>query len=420
MPRLSMYREEKGNDFRFIDRTMSEMYVTGGVSMYIHKYLGPKTPATATGDATQPIYATQSEKNIQDLLFLENRDRSYSPDVYVMRGIYNVQDIDFDLSQFGLFLNNDTLFITFHLQNMVDNLGRKLMNGDVLELPHLKDYYSLDSDMPAALKRFYVVTDAARPAEGFSATWYPHLWRVKCTPLVDSREYADIIGKVGSDGSGGSGSLKDLLSTYKQDIAINDAIITQAEQEVKMSGYDVDPYFVVQVADEDPPADQMDVNHDTSWYELGSYLTGDGVPPNAAPVTPGVAFPTNPATGDFCLRLDYFPNRLFKYNGRNWIKIEDDVRTQITSGPMVVPKQLAAFPTVAVDGDLVFRTDQNLLYKYNGTTWVQIAAGSIPGGPTQRSSFVNNLNKTLTADRGYINERQSLSDALRPKEDNGG
>jgi len=29
-----------------------------------------------------------------------------------LRGIYNVADVDFDMSQFGLFLQNDTLFMT--------------------------------------------------------------------------------------------------------------------------------------------------------------------------------------------------------------------------------------------------------------------------------------------------------------------
>ena len=64
--------------------------------------------------------------------------------VYQLRGIYNVQDIDFDLTQFGLFLANDTLFINFHMNDMIDTLGRKLMSGDVLELPHLKDFHPLD------------------------------------------------------------------------------------------------------------------------------------------------------------------------------------------------------------------------------------------------------------------------------------
>jgi hypothetical protein len=46
---------------------------------------------------------------------------------------------------------------------------------------------------PTALKRYYVMQDATRAAEGFAPTWYPHLWRVKLQPLVDSQEYKDII-----------------------------------------------------------------------------------------------------------------------------------------------------------------------------------------------------------------------------------
>jgi hypothetical protein len=53
--------------------------------------------------------------------------------LYVMRMVFNIQDIDFDLTQFGLFLNNDTLFLTTHYNDMIDMFGRKLMNGDVLE-----------------------------------------------------------------------------------------------------------------------------------------------------------------------------------------------------------------------------------------------------------------------------------------------
>jgi hypothetical protein len=66
--------------------------------------------------------------------------------VYNLRGIYQVSDNDFDLSQFGIQLANDTIFIVFHLNRMVEYLGRRLMIGDVLELEHLKDYYPLDLD----------------------------------------------------------------------------------------------------------------------------------------------------------------------------------------------------------------------------------------------------------------------------------
>ena len=42
MPRLSLYRPNRQNDYKFIDRTVMEMYQVGGVDMFVHKYLGPQ------------------------------------------------------------------------------------------------------------------------------------------------------------------------------------------------------------------------------------------------------------------------------------------------------------------------------------------------------------------------------------------
>jgi len=36
--------------------------------------------------------------------------------------------------------------------------------------------------------------------------------------------------------------------------------------------------------------------------------------------------------GDFVLRIDYLPNRLFRFDGSHWIKIEDRIRTSLTAG----------------------------------------------------------------------------------------
>ena len=137
MPRLSLFKPEKGNDFAFMDRNISEMFQIGGTDAYIHKYVSPNDQGE-TNDATQPQRSGDSldELAIQDMLFLENRDRKYESDVYHTRVIYNVSDIDFDLSQFGLFLQNDQLFMTFHIRDIVDALGRKIMAGDVIELPN--------------------------------------------------------------------------------------------------------------------------------------------------------------------------------------------------------------------------------------------------------------------------------------------
>ena len=531
MPRLSLYRPNKTNDYRFFDKTISEMYTVGGLDIYVHKYLGPKTGTgdsaeSGNFDATQPNYTFEDPLFIQDLFLLENRDRAYDPDIYRMRGVYRIQDIDFDLTQFGLFLNNDTLFITFHYNDMIDTFGRKLMSGDVLEVPNLQDPNPLNAAIVKALPKYYVIQDGSFASEGFSQTWLPHLWRVKATPMVNAQEYQDIINKPfeteniwdpGNFYSAGTvvnngntyyrakintpvdtpitdtvyweeitdpTTIADVDSTRNKDLEINDALLAQAEIDVPLSGYDTVKFFILPTNPDGTPANPIGVTANgstnayptapvsipmnysmgtvtinsgepittsiglvfptvpvaddyalrldffptrlyqysgTEWvvqpledndvisfaisseptvyttgetitvdstfinsseaavspradgYTLG-YLTGDGIAPNGLPVTPGISFPVNPSDGQYCLRLDYFPNRLFRYNGNAWVKIEDNVRTNLTNGP---------------------------------------------SNQTLRSSFVNNTYTVPTTDVGNIPSRQSLSEILKPRADNG-
>lgn len=368
MPRLSLWREKHGSDYKFIDRRISEMFTIGGTGILVHKYLGVDTSANDGTDATKPAYQSQSEMNIQDLLFLENRDRKYDTDVYSMRGIYQVADQDFDLRQFGIFLAQGTTFMTFHLNDMIQLLGRKIIAGDVVELMHLRDYDSLDQSVPFALQRFYTVVEATRAAEGFSATWYPHLWRCKLQPLVDSQEYKDILDKLsgstdpfaGNVGDAGNPSIGSVLSTYQKYMDINEAVIAQAEIEVPKSGYDTSSFYTVPLNTDgslaDPSgtnvADNVTVATDTLTSDggiaaptkkIGGYLTGDGLAPNGLDVSMGISFPIGAVTGDYCLRLDYVPNRLFRYDGRRWVKVEDSVRTNLTPGAADNKTQLSTF-----------------------------------------------------------------------------
>jgi len=387
MPRLSLYRENKTNDYQFIDRTVREMYTVGGLDIYIHKYLGPKTVGDSAdrdnNDVTRPVYDSSDPLFIEDLLFLENRDRAYDEDIYRLRAVYNVQDIDFDLSQFGLFLNGDTVFITFHYNDMIDALGRKLMNGDVLELPNLKDYHPLDNSGPKALPRFYVIQDTAFASEGFSQTWLPHLWRVKATPLTASQEFNDILNKPMDPDNESAGTIEDFLSTKNKNIEINNAILQQAEVEVPASGYDNTGFYITPTQDGEPvnavevgdgDSHAVDAHTPQSNGYLVGYLTGNSIAPNGLNVTPGVSFPANPSVGEYALRLDYFPNRLFRFDGVRWVKIEDAVRTDLTPGSIT--------------------------------------------NRTLRSGFVNNIANINTIDRGNISSRQSLSDLLKPTKDN--
>jgi hypothetical protein len=432
VPKLSLYRPNRTNDYQFFDRTISEQFTVGGMDMYVHKYVGPATGDAGDNDATLPVYDQQNPLFIEDLLLLENRDRKYDQDIYVMRGVYRQQDIDFNLSQFGLFLNNDTLFISFHYNNMIDTFGRKLMSGDVLELPNLTDYHPLNANILKAVPRYYVIQEGNFASEGFSQTWLPHVWRVKATPLVNAQEYNDILDKpfepdnIWDNGnfypSGTTvldgdtyyesirnvppgtpitdttywrpkdpATIADQMSTRPKDLEINDAILVQAEVELPLSGYDTVKFYILPTTEDGQPAqaglttDNTNTTVDdtqggegttprSDGYTLG-YLTGDGIAPNGLPVTPGVSFPPNPVSGDYCLRLDYFPNRLFRYNGASWSKIEDKVRT--------------------------------------GLDFAENAK-------TLRAGFVNNTDTVQTNDRGAIPSRQSLSEILKPRADNGG
>jgi len=395
MPRLSLYRPEKGNDFKFLDRTIYEQFQVGGTDVYLHKYLGAVNPLEGESSPTKPANVAESgELGIQDVLFMENRDRHYDPDIYVIRGIYTLQDIDFNLSQFGLFLQNDNIMITFHLRGTYDSLGRKIMSGDVIELPHQKDEYALD-DRLVALKRFYVVSEVTRPASGYSQTWYPHLLRAKCQPLVDTQEFKEILDQ--DSGAEDGSTLRDLLSSYQTNIDINDQIIAQARADAAKSGYETNQFYVIPrdetglVEVEDVANGEVDVSSNaldasavlsspTKNYYVG-YLTGDGIPPDGAPYSFGIAFPGAAIKGEFFLRTDYLPNRLFRYDGKNWIKFEDNVRM-----------------TTSTLGET--QTNDPLLVRRK-----------------MKASFVNNTT-TATIGGVVVPERQALSQVLKAKADN--
>jgi hypothetical protein len=283
--------------------------------------------------------------------------------------------------------------MTFHYNDMTDTIGRKIMAGDVLELEHLADYDPLNADIPAALKRFFVVGDCSFASEGYSPTWWPHLWRVKLNPLVDSQEYKDILNNITAGNT--NLSIGQILSTYDSTIAVNNAIIQQAEADVPQSGYDVSNLFVfptqadgygvtsgsntadnmaIDASDVNDTADEMLL---TPTHSVPGYLSGDGLAPDGYPVSADIQFPSEPKTGDYCLRTDYLPNRLFRFNGAIWVKVEDVQRTSLTLGA---------------------------------------------NNKTLRNSFVYNPNQYTVADIAgnpvTRNEKQSLSQALRPKADN--
>ena len=86
----------------------------------------------------------------------------------------------------------------------------------------------------------------------------------------------------------------------------------------------------------------------------------------------GIQFPNSAQTGDYFLRTDMLPNRLFRYDNSRWIKVEDGVRMTLSN------------------------TDTR---------------------STLKTGFINNsTSSTIGGDT--VVEKQSLSKALKPKADN--
>jgi hypothetical protein len=380
MPRLSLYKPERGQDYKFIDRQISEMFQVGGTDVYLHKYIG-----TESTDDNGNVVA-KDHTQIQDLLFLENRDRKYDQEVYRIRGLYNVQNIDFNLSQFGLFIDNDTLYMTVHINDFIKYVGRKPMSGDVLELPHLKDQFALN-DFDIGLPRYYVIEDVGRASEGFSATWYPHLYRLRVKRITDSQQFADILQQPAVDADGNpmtdGTTLADLLSTHSTEIAINNAIISEAETDAAKSGYETRQFYtlavgadgktLLQTADE-TALDASNESYLTSQTinkpirsGYSGYLLGDGWAPNGlnsgAQFGHGIQFPDNAGQDDYFLRTDFLPNRLFRFDGVRWVKVEDAVRMNMTNN-----NDRQTLKTSFINNDSKFIYDQAVGFDYISIT----------------------------------------------------
>ena len=466
MPRLSMYKPERGQDYKFMDRQISEMFQVGGTDVYLHKYMGPKLNPNGTAD--QPVIDSYNVANIQDLLFLENRDRKYDEEIYRIRGIYNVQNIDFNLSQFGLFIDNDTIYMTVHINDFIKYIARKPISGDVIELPHLKDQFALN-DYDIALPRYYVIEDVGRASEGFSPTWYPHLYRLKLKKITDNQQFADILNKPATDANGDpSGlTLRELLSTHNKELQINDQVVAQAEADAPKSGYETRQFYTLAVDSTGKStlttADETDisaastvrasqVNGVPERTGYTGYLVGDGFPVNGYEFGFGIQFPMAPAQNDFFLRTDFLPNRLFRFDSTRWVKVEDAVRMNMTNtdtrrtfktnfinntnhmytdivatdyvrletGDTVVATNIASTVTAPY---VVLKLDTNKL---------EYALADYPGLISISGDFIqielpviNLVQETIPYDGSWTvalynvreEERQSLSKALKPKAD---
>jgi hypothetical protein len=212
------------------------------------------------------------------------------------------------------------------------------------------------------------------------------------------------------------------MSTYDKEMQITQAVLDQAEADAPQSGYDTSKFYTIernskgsidlvnvdnsgldasietQATDENgvPLVDEngnpmyVGVNAASVFVQptadrYDGYLTEDGLPPNGTLFSASMAFPTGPVTGQFHMRTDYHPNRLFRFNGTRWVKFEDNLRMTMSN---------------------LSSTDVESGNRFEGKE----------ARKTQKTEFINNDN-TDSINGKVIKEKQSLSKALRPKAD---
>ena len=302
------------------------------------------------------IVATKVD-NIQDKVFLENRDRDYAEDSTAIKGYYDLQDTLTEFSAFGLELPSLTMYVNVSFSTCVKAFGRPLIIGDILEIPSEAQY---SAELRKILK-WMEVTDVSWSTEGYTPGWRPTLLRVVAQPAFASQETQDIFGRLAElepDSTGRVEGEDGNSSIYQDYFDISQVIEAEARDGVPERGAEASSK--VRQFEEDEIAEAA--KHGVAITKVGLNPTGiyveDAMPPNNAEFTEAVEFPDTPAQGDYH-RLVYVgtaqdvPARLYRYSeakGR-WIFLEADLRAQYNPVKPLLTEYLNS-PTTGDESDV--------------------------------------------------------------------
>ena len=343
----NFWDRRKNKDYTYFDNMILDFFDRSGVGILVHKYVGTypssytgedsyfsndnEYSTSTTGSTTTTTTTTSSAAddltNFEDSFFGENVNRKYDPIPYEIKCIYQISDFQYDLQHFGVWLANDEHYIEVHLNDCLRKLGRKVLAGDVIEMLHMRDDALLDPLAPA-INKFYQVTEVARASDGYSATWYPHLLRIKIIPMTNSQEFSNITTEDPDGIIHGPGyddtTINDNSNSGNLD-KMDDAIIAEAEARVKFRFVQTEHFYVL---------DGKDTGLDYPWI-----YAGDGIPPNGAKLTgKGKTLPSNPTEDEYFLliRDDYTDPLLYKFENQRWVPKEVDYRRKWESASRIL------------------------------------------------------------------------------------
>jgi hypothetical protein len=281
-------------------------------------------------------YEATRVSNIQDRIFLENRDRDYDENPIRMKGSYQPQDIQAFMSKHGFGGPNspDTWIIEVSFTNTIGLLGRPFVIGDILQLPS-ETQYTVDLD---PVLRYVEVRDVAWSTNSYTPGWIPTMQRLIARPVMASVETQDILGKLTEDRDDlGTVDINDgnRNKAYKDIFAESQTIEADANTRVPVRGEDYADIGKVPEAFYEFAEQEGSIEVARRIDRTREHFGIDAMPPNGEPYTEGDTFPSNPRDGDYH-RLTYtnirtgIPARLHRYSEakETWIYLEKDRRAE--------------------------------------------------------------------------------------------
>lgn len=270
-------------------------------------------------------YQTTRLDDVQDQVFLENRDRDYARQSIQLRAAYQPFDSVSDLSKFG-FQITDTYSFTIGFAAMVRLLGRPIVVGDVIELPSELEY---DHNL-RPVRKFLEVSDVGWAADGYSTQWRAFIFKFQASQLIPSQEHRDLLGTVDTQkyAIDDSTFFDGIQQLQTGQLTSNEAINEEARLAAPEKGTDTREF-----------ASGTNRFNEPGTYDGTGVYVEDGLPPDALPYTEGFVLPDVAGQQDGTyFRLNYDPkmkiaSRLYKFTAlkNKWIYVETDRRGERSS-----------------------------------------------------------------------------------------
>lgn len=291
-------------------------------------------------------FARTNIDNVQDKIFLENRDRDYSKDIISTKGYYQLLSPQTELSRFGIEIPSAVYNIKVNFNAIVAALGRPIIIGDIIELPSETQY----TTNLTPIKRYLEVTDVTWDADSYTPTWQPLMLMVTAQPALATQETQDIFGKLAKsmDSSGLFDQDDGNHPAWQDFTAVSEEISQQALENVPERGSEGSNTVREFTNEEREIAAKNGAPHINKFgFNPRGLFVEDAIPSNGAPFTEGITYPEDPKDGDYH-RLTYeglsqnVPARLYRWSTskNRWVYLETDRRAQYNNQKALLDEYL--------------------------------------------------------------------------------